>query len=230
MSLQSDLELCLGYAERLEDLQEQQAQAQNGIVFLHSEGEQLKKSVRWRAVANVLIPAYFAVGGIWGAISGITGGDVGFFGAVIVLIIMLFVAAVAFVITSYMRRSAQKELNDLEAKKPELLRQYTAEVEKCERDIADLVDEIREEELLEIVPVDYFSVAAIEFCLSQVRKKLANTPTEVFRRLEAEIKRMEQMDQLEQMNDAQIAQLSEIKHAIDVNTMVNAINQSNNNR
>jgi glucosamine 6-phosphate synthetase-like amidotransferase/phosphosugar isomerase protein len=70
-------------------------------------------------------------------------------------------------------------------------------------------------------------VAAIEFCLGQVRKKLANTAAEAFRQLNAEIKRVEQMEYLEQMNSERMEQLESIKRAIEINTLVTSIAEEN---
>lgn len=223
MSLKSDLELCLGYAKRLEDLQEQRVQAQDSIVFLQTEGDRLKKSVRYSTIMGACATGYLGLGGIVGAVKSCS--ELGFLSSMCLLLIFSGLATVAFTIFNRRRRSASEALKEIKANKPALLQQYTAVIENCEREIADLIDEIYEEELTEIVPEAYFSVAAIEFCLSQVQKKLANTATEVFRQLDAEIKRLEHMEYLEQMNDAQLEQLSEIKRAIDVNTMVNVAGQ-----
>lgn len=218
MSLQSGLELCLGYAQKLEELQEQRVQGQNNIVYLQSESERLKNKKSkclWVCILSIVIPQLLVI--VLDPIAGSNGKKIS--------LIYLFCSIVICIPFAVIWFKTRKELAEHEARKPELLQQYTAEIENCEREIADLIDEIYDEELTEIVPEDYFSVAAIEFCLSQVHKKLANTATEVFRQLDAEIKRLEHMEHLEQMNDARLEQLSEIKRAIDVNTMVNVAEQ-----
>ena len=122
------------------------------------------------------------------------------------------------------------EIAEIESKKASLIQQYTTEAEDCEQKLAYLVNRVYIEELFDIVPKDYFSVAAIEFCLDQIRKKLANTATEAFQQLDAEIKRLEQMEYLEQLNDARAEQLNEIKRAIDLNTLVTIAGQNKYNR
>lgn len=222
MSLQSDLELCLGYAQKLEELQEQRVQGQNNIVYLQSESERLKNKKSkclWVCILSVVIPQLLVL--VIMLDNPIAGSDDGKKRSIIFLLCSI-VVCIPFAVIWLKTR---KKLAEHEARKPGLLQQYTAEIEACEREIADLIDEIYDEELTEIVPEEYFSVAAIEFCLSQVHKKLANTATEVFRQLDAEIKRLEHMEHLEQMNDARLEQLSEIKRAIDVNTMVNVAEQ-----
>ena len=129
----------------------------------------------------------------------------------------------AFAISTGILVKTKKESDVFEARKPAIIQQYTEEAEQCGRDMARIAEEIYSENLLDIVPSDYFSVAAIEFCLSQVRKRLASTPSEAFRLLEAEIKRLEQMEYLEQMNEAHLQRLDEIKRAIDINTLVVSI-------
>lgn len=216
MSLQSDLELCLGYAERLQALQERRVQGQNNIVYLHGESERLKNKIGkclWVCILSVLISGSFA------AIAALNTGEVK--NGLFCLCLGIVVCAVSAVICLKTR----KERGAHEARKPELLRQYTAEIETCERELSELVDEIYDEDLTDIVPEEFFYVSAIEFCLSQVHKKLANTATEVFRQLDAEIKRQENMELMQQMNDARLEQMNEIRRAIDVNTMVNVAGQ-----
>lgn len=213
MSLQSDLELCLGYAERLQTLQERRVQGQNNIVHLHGESERLKNKnskCLWVCVLSVGIPGFFTA---------FTDLDTRV--GLMFLLIGIVICAVSAVICLKTRR----ERGAYEARKPELLRQYTAEVETCERELSELIDEIYDEDLTDIVPEEFFYVSAIEFCLSQVHKKLANTATEVFRQLDAEIKRQENMELMQQMNDARLEQMNEIRRAIDVNTMVNVAGQ-----
>lgn len=212
MSLQSDLELCLEYAERLEEKREQCTQAQNKIIFINNESERLKKRIKiCTTLVTVAVIGLLLIAAIMFAFGLKETADL--FSGVLALSVML-------IISFYIGNKAKKESLDLEAKKGYLIQQYTQEAEDSQRDLARLIEEIYREDLLDIVPPDYFSVAAIEFCLTQVRKKIATTATEAFRLLEAEIKRLEQIELLEQMNDAQAEQLEDIKRAIQINTLV----------
>ncbi|MBQ8310500.1 MAG: hypothetical protein IJX80_05750 [Clostridia bacterium] len=125
-----------------------------------------------------------------------------------------------FIVALFNGIKMRKESNALESQKSHLIQQYTAEAEECEREITRLIQEIYQEDLFDIVPADFFYTAAIEFCLNQVRKKLAVTAKEAFQQLDAEIKRLEQMEYLEQMNNERMEQLNNIKRAIDINTLV----------
>ncbi len=219
MSLQSDFQLCLEYAEALEDKQDKLTQAQNNIIFTRNESVRLKDKLRLCTKLSVL----FAIG-------------IAFFTYMLISfraiepISILLVIIIAFIISFSNRVKTKKEFDELESKKAFLIQQNTELAEECRSEITELIKEIYRENLFDIVPMDYFSVAAIEFCLTQVRKKLANTATEAFQQLEDEIKRLEQMAHLEQMNTAQMEQLENIKRAIHINTLVTLIEQDKNKR
>ena len=219
MSLQSDFQLCLEYAEALEDKQDKLTQAQNNIIFTRNESVRLKDKLRLCTKLSVL----FAIG-------------IAFFTCMLISfrtiepISILLVIIIAFIISFSNRVKTKKEFDELESKKDFLIQQNTELAEECRSEITELIKEIYRENLFDIVPMDYFSVEAIEFCLTQVRKKLANTATEAFQQLEDEIKRLEQMAHLEQMNTAQMEQLENIKRAIHINTLVTLIEQDKNKR
>lgn len=219
MSLQSDFQLCLEYAEALEDKQDKLTQAQNNIIFTRNESVRLKDKLRLCTKLSVL----FAIG-------------IAFFTCMLISfrtiepISILLVIIIAFIISFSNRVKTKKEFDELESKKDFLIQQNTELAEECRSEITELIKEIYRENLFDIVPMDYFSVEAIEFCLTQVRKKLANTATEAFQQLEDEIKRLEQMARLEQMNTAQMEQLENIKRAIHINTLVTLIEQDKNKR
>ena len=218
MSLEHDFELCLEYAQMLESKRDQRAAAQNGIVFMQSESERLKRKIG--ICTKVAIGGAIAI--LLFVISCIAAK-----GFVPELLPFMIFGGGAFAISTGILVKTKKESDAFEAQKPAIIRQYTEEAEQCGSDMAHIVEEIYRENLLDIVPSDYFSVAAIEFCLSQVRKRLASTPSEAFRLLEAEIKRLEQMEYLEQMNEAHMQRLDEIKRAIDINTLVVSIENRN---
>lgn len=219
MSLQSDFQLCLEYAEALEDKQDKLTQAQNNIIFTRNESVRLKDKLRLCTKLSVL----FAIG-------------IAFFTCMLISfrtiepISILLVIIIAFIISFSNRVKTKKEFDELESKKDFLIQQNTELAEECRSEITELIKEIYRKNLFDIVPMDYFSVEAIEFCLTQVRKKLANTATEAFQQLEDEIKRLEQMARLEQMNTAQMEQLENIKRAIHINTLVTLIEQDKNKR
>ena len=218
MSLENDFELCLEYAQMLESKRDQRTAAQDGIVFMQGESERLKRKVGLctkLSIGGAIAMAFFVFLCI--AVKG----------AIVEMFPGLIRSGGVFAISTGILVKTKKESDEFEARKPELIRQYTEEAEQCGRDMARIVEEIYSENLLDIVPSDYFSVAAIEFCLSQVRKRLASTASEAFRLLEAEIKRMEQMEYLEQMNEAHLQRLDDIKHAIDINTLVVSIENRN---
>ena len=219
MSLQHDFERCLEYAEALEAKQDQLTQAQNSIIFVQNESVRLKNKLRICAILSVLsaigtllLSFYFI---------GLRVADMMEYTPFLVILLIVF--AISF----FHFIKTQKESTDLESQKDLLIRQYTKEAEECECEITNLVSEIYQKNLFDIVPADYFSVEAIEFCLSQVNKKLACTPTEAFRQLDAEIKRLEQMEHWEQMNQAKIAKLNEIQRAIEINTLVTLTEENN---
>lgn len=218
MSLERDFELCLEYAEQLESKRDQRAAAQNGIVFMQSESERLKRKIG--------ICTKISIGGAIAALLFVIM-CIAAKGFVPEMFPLLIFGGGAFAVSTAILLKTKKESEEFEARKPAIIRQYTEEAEQCGRDMAHIVEEIYSENLLDIVPSDYFSVAAIEFCLSQVRKRLASTPSEAFRLLEAEIKRLEQMEYLEQMNEAHLQRLDEIKRAIDINTLVVSIENRN---
>ena len=221
MSLQSDFEFCLEYAEKLEAEHEQRIQAQNNIMCMQNESERLKSKIKVCTTLTVLSAIVSSVLA-WIMIS--IGGKEALEG-----LPALVLFAIVFVVSLFVRMKTKKASDALESKKPLLIQEYTMEVENCTREITRLVDEIYEEDLFDIVPREYFCTAAIKFCLSQVHKKLANTATEAFRQLEAEIKRLEQMEYLEQMHSAQMDQLDDIKRAIQVNTMITLAEQNRRN-
>ena len=222
MSLQSDFELCLEYAEQLEAKQGQRIEAQNNIIFIQNESERIKNKVKVcttltvLAVIGIVITALLILGK--------------FYFNPIECIPFLGIFIVFFVIILTIRIKTKKESHEFEARKPSLIQRYTAEAESCEREMVDILKEIDQEDLFDIVPGEYFYVAAIEFCLGQVRKKLANTAAEAFRQLNAEIKRVEQMEYLEQMNSERMEQLESIKRAIEINTLVTSIAEENRNK
>lgn len=222
MSLQSDFELCLEYAEQLEDKQSQRIEAQNNIIFMQNESERIKNKVKVCTALTVL-----AVIGIV-IVALLILGD--FYFNPIECIPFLGIFIVFFIIVLTIRIKMKKESDEFEARKPSLIQRYTAEAENCEREMMDILKEIDQEDLFDIVPGEYFYVAAIEFCLGQIRKKLANTAAEAFRQLDAEIKREEQMAYLEQMNNARMEQLENIKRAIEINTLVTSIVEENKNK
>jgi len=212
MSLQSDFELCLEYAEMLEAKQAQQLQAQNNISFLHSESERLKGKMKICAIVPVVALAFMAIVFFNSLGSRNTEMMDVFFSCLIPII--------ALAVSLFICIKTKKEYDALESQKPFLIQQYAREADECGQEINRLIREIYSENLLDIVPADYFSVAAIEFCLTQVRNKLADTPREAFQLLNAEIKRLEHMEYLEEMNCAQIEELNNIKRAIQINTLV----------
>ena len=219
MSLQSDFEYCLEYAKLLEENQERQVQAQNNIIFLKNESERLKSKLK---VCKVL-----------SAISAIVMFIVTF---VIIkfltdeslqLMPLLIVSVVVFSISLYNGIKTKKESKNFETQKPLLIAKYINEAENCEFAIKGLIEKICQENLFDIVPTDYFSSAAIGFCLTRVRQKLADTASEAFRQLEDEIRYLEHVEYLEQLNDTRIEQLNGIKRAIEINTLVTLAEQSN---
>lgn len=222
MSLQSDFELCLEYAEQLEAKQSQRIEAQNNIIFMRNESERIKNKVKIcttlivLAVIGAVIVALLILGN--------------FYFNPIECIPFLVIFIVFFIIVLTIRIKMKKESNEFEARKPTLIQRYTAEAEDCEREMVKILKEIDREDLFDIVPGEYFYVAAIEFCLGQVRKKMASTATEAFRQLDAEIKRVEQMEYLERMNNERMEQLESIKRAIEINTLVTSIAEENRNK
>ena len=218
MSLERDFELCLEYAEQLESKRDQRTAAQNGIVFMQSESERLKRKIG--------ICTKISIGGAIAVLIFLIT-CIAAKGFVPEMFPLLIFGGGAFAVSTAILFKTKKESEEFEARKPAIIGQYTEEAEQCGRDMARIAEEIYSESLLDIVPSDYFSVAAIEFCLSQVRKRLASTPSEAFRLLEAEIKRLEQMEYLEQMNEAHLQRLDEIKRAIDINTLVVSIENRN---
>lgn len=217
MSLQSDFELCLEYAEKFESEQEKLSQAQNNIIFVLNESERLKNKFRLCrtfAVISAIITLFLVF--IFMSV------EISNFAEIIPLFVILITV---FAVSLFNSIKIKKESDDFDAKKPSLTQQYTSTAENCERELARLIKEIYYEDLFDIVPADYFSVAAIEFCLTQVRKKLANTAKEAFRLLEAEIKRYKQMEYMEQLNNAQMEKLNDIQRAINVNTLITLAEQ-----
>lgn len=219
MSLQSDFELCLEYAEELEDQQSQRVQAQNNIIFMQNESERIKNKVKICTTLAILSMIGIVILALIVFVVRYPMEYIPFLGIFVVL----------FIITLTIGIKTKKESNDFESRKPLLIQRYTADAEACERRMAALVKEIYQEDLFDIVPKDYFSVVAIEFCLNQVRKKLANTASEAFRQLDAEIKRLEHMEYLEQMNNEQMDRLDDIKRAIEINTMITLAEQEKRN-
>lgn len=215
MSLQNDFELCLEYAEKLEAKQEQRVQAQNNIIFMKNESERLKNKLRICKVLSALGLSIFVLIII-----------ISFPVAVLITYLpCLLISAVVFIVSFFNCIKTKKESNEFESQKPRLIQQYTTNVEECEHEINSLIKKIYQEGLFDIVPADYFYTSAIEFCITQVRKKLANTATEAFQQLDIEIKRLEQMEYLEQMNNAHMEQLNDIKRAIYINTLINLAQQ-----
>ncbi|MBQ2987715.1 MAG: hypothetical protein IJD59_01265 [Clostridia bacterium] len=221
MSLKGDLELCLEYAESLEDKQAQRVQAQNGIIFIQNESERLKNKLKFCMTLTVLA----VIGIVILALAIVACRDIR-----IELSIFTVSLGVVGGVALFNYLKTKKESDELETRKPVLLQQYTAEAETCERDMVELLREIYQEGLFDIVPADYFSVAAIEFCLNQVRKKVATTAPEAFRQLDAEIRRLEHMEHLEQMNNAQMEKLEDIERAINLNTIITAMKEEEKNR
>lgn len=212
MSLQGDFERCLEYTEALETKQEQRVQAQNNIIFIQNEHERLKNKLRICTVLSVLS----AIATLIFALVIISSHTV----SLIDFLPCVVVPAIVFIVSFFNYNKTKKEYDKFVPQESASIQKYTAEAEECECEIVRLVQEIYYEDLLTIVPEDYFSVAAIEFCLTRVRKKMADTAAEAFQQLEDEIKRLEQMEYLEQMNAAQMEQLDEIKRAIHVHTLI----------
>lgn len=222
MSLQSDFELCLEYAEALEFQRDRQVQAQNNIIFMQKEGERLKNKLRICTILSAVSAAIVLVVALQLFVGKVID-------AMEDLVPLVIVMIVVFAVSFANRFKTKKELQEFESQKPVLIRKYMEDADESENEVHRLIEEIDRENLLDIVPADYFSVAAIEFGLNQVRKKIANTATEAFRQLEAEIQHLEQMEYLQQMNDARIAQLNDVKRAIEINTLVTLVNQNQNN-
>ena len=210
MSLQKDLELCLDYAESLENAQSQLQQAQNNIIFVQNENERLKGKLRTTLILSVVS----VIGIIFFSFLNINVEEIS------PVIMFLVISVIVFLISIVQCVKTKYEYDKYKHQKPSLIERYSQEAKACEQEIVYLVREIEIEGLLKIVPVDYFSVAAIGFCLAQVRRKLASTASEAFRLLDAEIKRLEHMEYLEELNNAQLEQLNGIRRAVDINTLV----------
>lgn len=219
MSLQSNFELCLEYAEALEAKQDQLVQAQNNIIFMQNENERIKNKLRLCAILSVLSAVALLLLTFMMVRADTADGRE--------LLPFMVILIIVFIVSFFNCIKTKKESDDFTSKKPFLIQQYTEEADECKNEMTRLVQEIYQEGLFDIVPMDYFSVEAIEFCLSQVRKKMANTAAEAFRQLDAEIKRLEHMEHLEQMNNARMEQLNEIKRAIEINTLVTLMEQEN---
>lgn len=218
MSLQSDFELCLEYAQALESKQLQRQRAQNNIIFMQNESERLKNKLKICTTLSTISGAASA----FFAVIMISLGGVDAIGCVPFLLISVAVLLVSL----FVRTKLGKESAEFEAQKPRLLQQYTEEAQDCESEIIDLIGEIRRASLLDIVPAELFCVEAIAFCLTQVRKKLANTAEEAFRQLDREIRRLEQLEYLEEMNAARMEELEDIKRAIHVNSLITLAEQN----
>ena len=61
MSLQSDFELCLEYAEALEAKQDQRVQAQSNIIFVQNESRRLKNKLRICTTLSLLSAIGFLI-------------------------------------------------------------------------------------------------------------------------------------------------------------------------
>lgn len=231
MSLQSDFERCWEYAKELETNQDQLEQAQNNIIFIQKQSEQLKNKLRICVVLSVLsaivgiLILSFVLLFIIPAITEI----VSYFDIEEYIYCLIFpmLPCILFVVALFKGIKTKKELKEFETQKPFLIKKYTEDVKDCEIEITRLVNDIHQKNLLDIVPADYFYTAAIEFCLAQIRKQLAYTAKEAFQQLDAEIKRLEQIEYLEQMNDAHLEQLNNIQRAIDINTFITLSKQNN---
>ena len=213
MSLQSDFELCLEYAEELEAQRDKRIEAQENIIFMQNESEKFKKKLKLCNTLSVVS----AIGGIIPLLIIMTSGLIE---ALVAFIPFVIIAVGVFSVAFSNRVKIQKEYNEFEARKPAIIQKYVEEAEECKQEMTRLIMEIEKRDLFEIVPADYFCVAAIEFCLTQMRKKLANTATDAFRQLESEIKRIEQMEYIEELHSARMEELNGIKKAIQVNTLV----------
>ena len=215
MSLQEEFELCLEYAKAFEMKERQQEQIQSNIEFIQNESEKLsnrlgllKKLIKISAVIlAIVVPAAIISG------------------ALEMLSVAVFCVLILLVCIPY-RKKTKQEFEGVEASRPAIIEKYTQEAEACRRELVALAEEIIDKDLFDIIPEEYFTVAAIEFCLSQIRRKLASTSKEVFLRLDAEIKRLEHMEHLEQLNNAQLESMYEIKRAIDINTLVTLSEQN----
>ena len=219
MSLQSDFERCLLYAKKLEKAEEEQIASQEDIIYIRNESERLKK--KWHTCAAIAFASVLIIIFLLNTI--ITKKAVNLISITVVLGIVFVVSAVILIKTL-------KESLALESTKDSRIKEDIEDAAKWEREIEYLAKEIYDKNLTDIVPAEYFSVAAIEFCISAVRKKLATTDVEVFRLLDNEIKRMEHRVLLEEMHEARIEQLESIKEAIDTNTMVTWAEYNRNRR
>jgi len=224
MSLQSDFELCLEYARDFEAKQEQLTQAQNNIMSLRGESERLKSKTKTFGVLFLFLVILLLV-----SISVIitSGASIGSDMLAVLIIFVALPVILAAVFLFFLIKS-KKESDELEADMPRMIQQYTQDAENFERELVSIARDIYCDGLFDIVPKDYFSVAAIEFCLTRIRKKLATTATEAFRQLEAEINRLEQMDYLERMHEERTEQLNNIERAIYINTLVSLSEQNRN--
>ena len=223
MSLQSDLERCLEYAEALETEHDQLVQAQNNIISMQNESTRLKTNLR--VFTTLVVLSAIAVSVLVFAIIGIHGTY-----PMPELYSIAGVLTVAFGVSLFKCIKTKKESDRYESQKPFLLQNQIAAADGCKCRMAHLIKEVYRENLLAIVPKDYFSVAAIEFCLTRVRMKMASTAAEALRQLEAEIKRLEQLERLEQMNYAALEQLNDIKRAIEIRALINTAEEEERKR
>ena len=229
MSLQSDFERCLEYAEKIESAHLQRVQAQNNIIFVQNNSNRLNSKLRIsKTISTLSAVALFIVAFV--VICAMIDSFSTFLLTLGEAFPLLLILSIARAVSSSIFKKTKMEIAELESQKAALIQQYTDEAEKCTQELKHLAREIYDEDLFDIVPKDYFSVGAIEFCLGQIRKKLATSATEAFQQLDAEIKRLEQMAYLEELSESQSEQLNEIKRAIDLNTLVTIAGQNKYNR
>ena len=222
MSLQSDFEQCYEYAEEFEEQRDRLTQAQNNIVFMQNESERYKKKLRICTMLCVLS----AVVTLFAVLIIIFLHNTSSIG----LLPFLVISVIVFVISFVNAVKTKKEFRDFECQKPSMIQKYSAEADESMRAMESLLAEIYEENLFSIVPANYFYTEAIEFCLTRIYNKMANTATNALLQLDAEIKRLEQMECWERMHNEHMDGLDNIKRAIDLNTLITMVESNKSNK
>lgn len=214
----SELESCLEYANRLEDLQIQKSDHQSEIVDssytqnVYEQRIQICNYVIW-GLLGILGIFVLVIASSFDASSVTDPDEYAVFMLPVFLLISLF-------ITVYIKKNFKHELKYAQDNEKKIIANNSAAIEEIDCQIIELVQEMVEKNVFEVIPTAYFYSSAIEYIISVFDRRLADSMKEAFKLLEAEIQRSEDMERQNELNESLLHEIQQLKHAVDINTYI----------
>lgn len=202
-----ELNECLLYANKIQDLQLEKEDHQKAIVNISDTQEECMQKIKICnyvmlaiAVTAMIMLCGISYSGLMGCISG------------------LVLLTIILVIALFIKYKSKIELKEAKQKENAEIEFHCKEIKNIGDQAVIICREILDKKLLDIIPVAYFYPSAIEFIIYLYNRHLIDSMKEAFVMLEAEIQKSHTLQQQNEFNESLIREIQELTTAVKINT------------